>query len=408
MTAAAGGRRLDWTRLALLAACAAAAWLTVRNAALLLYADSAPGRAAWFWPAGGKALAAEARARTVSAGGAVDAPARALTLTALRRAPASAPPLVLAGLAASADGITTRARALMRAAEARDPRNDVARYWLLDNAIRSGDYAAGLAEVGPALRLRAGTRPAVFALVAGMLQVPAAARAVRAELARDPDWRTDFFTAEAGTGADPAMLLRLLASLPPPHDTDAARLEQQAVLTHAVEKGDYAAAYRAWRALPPPGGGRDALEPPGTIYDPDFAGLPRSVPFNWRLSSSGGTTAALEGHALTIAVDGADPAVLAEQYTVAPPDAYVFALRARRIGAATGAHLVARVRCARDNAELATLALDRAAARIARFVAPLTIPARCGAVRIEIAAAPDSGAGPVRMQITDVRLTPGR
>jgi hypothetical protein len=406
MTAAASGRRLGWTRLVLLAACAAAAWLTVRNAALLLYADSAPLVAAWFWPAGGRALAAEARARIVAGDGMVDASARALALTALHHMPASAQPLMLMGLAASADGATARARTLMRVAEARDPRNDIVRYWLLDNAVRSGDYAAGLAEVGPALRLRAGTRPAVFALVAGMMQVPAAARAVRAELARDPDWRTDFFTMQATAATDATPLMRLLASLPPPHDPDAARLEQQAVLSQMVDQGHYAAAYQAWRKLVPLRNERDVLGPPGSIYDPDFAGLPRSAPFNWRLSSHGGTTAAMEGHTLAIAVNGDEPAVLAEQYTVAPPGAYVFALRARRIGPAAGAHLAARLRCANDNSELAALTLDRAATQFAPFAASLTIPAGCGAVRVEITAAPDLGVGPVRMQITDVRLTP--
>ncbi len=363
-------------RFLLIALCVWGGCLAIRGAADGLFEVRRPALAAAFWPASGTALANLAQARIVAAGGSVDATARALSTAALRRSPASATPLVLAGLAASERGDMATAELLMLAARARNPRDATACYWLLDHFVRDGRYAAAMAQVGGAIRLRDGAAAPVFALVAALAAIPAARGAVRAELATDPFWRNGFFQGQA-TVADPASLLALLAllqSIPPARDPAAARLERQAVLRAMVDRGAYAPAYAAWRAFLPP-----AQRPmPGTVYDPDFAGLAGPPPFNWRLQTGDDTMVAIGPRGLSITYAGEQAAVLAEQYLVVPPGTYRLSIAARGHDASN--RLVTRIVCARDASVLASVPASKSQST------NVPIPERCGALQLQIAA----------------------
>ncbi len=388
------------------------AWLSIRNAAQALLATVHPAYAEAFWPASGDALAGDAHARIVLAGGRVDDTARGLIRRALVRAPDADAPLVLAGFAASEDGDLGRASALMTAAVARNPRNDAARYWLLDHDIRTGRYAAGLAQVGPALRLREGTRDSIFALVAGLLDIPAAAPAVRAALATSPDWRADFFRVRAAAGTDPATLAALLRALPLA-DAETARIERRAVLYAAIDRGRFALAHDLWLALLPAG-----QRPTTAIYDPDFSGLPGAPPFAWNLQPPEGASAKMIGiggaeprTALAMTYPGSAPALIAEQYAMIAPGPHRLSLQSRRIGeadgadGADGAEVVARVRCANDDAILAELSLADRPAWTRRSI-PVSAPSGCGAVRVQFAGMPGAQLSVARVQVTAVRLEP--
>lgn len=404
MTAAKPGMRVGFM-LAMLGL--PLAWLIVRNAAILLFATTTPATVEALWPASGVALAADARARVLAAGGVADLTARTLARTALVRFPASDAPIVLSAFAASGDGDLGRASALMAAAVARNPRNDVARYWLFDHAIRTGDYAAGLAQVGPALRLREGTREPILALVAGLLDLPAAAPAIRAILATDPDWRTAFFQTQATAGTDPATLARLLLTLPPSSRPGANALEQRAVLYAAINRSRFALAHTVWRATlrsPPPLG--------TTIYDPDFARLPGAPPFNWSLQPGNGATAELiaipndpDRTALAIAFHGTAWAVIAEQYVLAKPGAYTLSLRSRAEGDPADTRLFARLRCASDDALLAQIPLVGTSSMAAQ-AAPVLVPPTCAALRIQLVGEPGEHPGTARSIVTAIRLDP--
>ncbi|WP_033919716.1 tetratricopeptide repeat protein [Sphingomonas sp. 37zxx] len=396
-----------WIRLLLLAGGIALAWLSVRQAAIGLWQTKRPDRAVAFAPAAGGALANLAQARIIGAGGDVDPAARALVARSMRGIPGGAVPITLAGLAASADGDTARAQALMTMARNREPRADIARYWLLDHYIRVGDYPAALGEIGPAMRLRPGTREPILALVAALLEEPKGAEAVRAALATDPDWRGAFFAVRAGAGTDPLALLALLTRLPPPTDPARAAAEQRAVLRAAIAQGQYNAAYRAWRGFLPAEHRLRALG----VYDPNFAGLPGPSPFNWtRVDSAAGEASMArardlpEGSAMTLAFHGAAPAVLIEQYALATPGAATLSLRARMTGGDPVGSLTARVRCAQDESLLAELALPTASAPIRRYAATFTVPPRCTAVRVQFAGEPGERFGEIRVAVTGVDL----
>ncbi len=395
-----------WRRSALIATGLLLGWCVVRGAANDLWSVDAPERAALFWPASGDALAAIAQARIVAAGGRVDARSRTLIGAALGRAPRSADPLILAGLDASARGDLGRAERLMTAARARDPRATIARSWLLDHFMRTGDYAAGLGEVGAELRLRPDSQGPVLAILSALLATPKGARALRDALARDPDWRQAFFTTTPHHGADPAALAALLSSIPPAHDRAAAEIEQSAVLRALIDRGDYAGAYRSWLGLLPP---RYRGASAG-IYDPEFSGWPGATPFNWYLQSdaaSGARIAPADGrplrHFLSLAFGGDSPAVLAEQYQIVAPGDYLFSLVARQTG--DGAtRLVARLVCAADASVLATLPLESFSQRFAARTVAVTVPVRCGAVRVQFAGVPGDARPSASVQIAAVRL----
>ncbi|UUL82472.1 hypothetical protein [Sphingomonas qomolangmaensis] len=387
------------------------AWLAARQAALGHWQAREPALAMAFAPAGGAALTNLAQARIVAAAGAVDTEARELIARSMRSAPGSAAPVMLAGLAASADGDDARARALMTIARNRDPRADIVRYWLLDHHIRRGDYRAALAEVGPAMRLRPGTRELILALVAALLADPRGADAVHAALATDPDWRGDFFAVRAGTGTDPLALLALLSRLPRARNPIAADTEQRAVLRAAVEQRHYAAAYRAWRSFLPAVRRRASAMP----YDPNFEGLPGPLPFNWTTGDNAAGEASItpapdlpEAGAMTLAFHGATPAVLTEQLVLAAPGPATLSLRSRMTGADPVGRIVARVRCAQNDMLLAEMPLATVGGPIQLYAASFAVPPRCDAVRLQFVGEPGERFGEVRIQVTGVDLRTGR
>ncbi|UZK69019.1 hypothetical protein OKW76_13450 [Sphingomonas sp. S1-29] len=411
MTTEAAAQGFRWVRIVAAACALGLAWLAVRQAALGQWQTTRPELAAAFAPAGGTALANLAQARIIAAGGGVDAEARELIARSMRSAPGNAAPAMLAGLAASADGDAARARVLMTIARNRDPRADIARYWLLDHHIRRGDYRAALAEVGPAMRLRPGTREPILALVAALLDDPRGADAVRSALATDPDWRGEFFAGRAGAGSDPLALLALLTRLPRARDPVAADTEQRAVLRAAVEQHHYAAAHRAWRSFVPAAHRRASTTP----YDPNFAGLPGPLPFNWTTGDNAAGEATIapvpdlpEAGAMTLAFHGATPAVLTEQLVLAAPGPATLSLRSRMTGADPVGRIVARVRCAHDDMLLAEMPLATVGGPIQRFAASFAVPPRCNAVRLQFVGEPGERFGEVRIQVTGVDLRSGR
>ncbi|MDE2595713.1 MAG: hypothetical protein KGL44_02425 [Sphingomonadales bacterium] len=230
MTQALAGKRTLAGAL-ILAACG---WLVLHRAADAAWAVQAPERAAAFPPASGTALGSMVLHRVVAAGGVVDAGARAMNAEALRRAPLSSLPPTIAGFDAAARGDLPQAVRLMEAARARDPRAALARTWLLNEYARTGRYGLTLAEAGPVMRFDAGTRPQIYALIMQILGLPGGGAAVRAALAREPDWRGPFVQALPGLRPSPAALAALTQGLSPPRDPAAAQAEARALQAAVV------------------------------------------------------------------------------------------------------------------------------------------------------------------------------
>lgn len=385
------------------------AWVAVRAGIQNQYAVRNPALAMAAWPADGRSLATTSRRRIIEADGQVDAQARALYQSAIAREPLLAEPVTMAGLDASAEGDLDRAEQLMRAARTRNPREAIARFWLLDHYMRTGRYADGIAEAGAAMRLRPEAREAVLNVLAALVEIPAGRAALRGALVELPWWRQAFFQAAATFDPDPANALTLLQGLPRNADRDVARQEQRAVLLALVNKERYAPAYQAWRQMVP-ATYQSRIAP---VYDGNFAGWPGPEPFNWNLPQGDDGTATIvraadlaTSSALSVRYFGSKPALLAEQITLLAPGPWRLSLQARRrSNGPVGGRLAMEVRCARGSAVLATLPLDNLGAGLRPYAANLIVPADCPAVRLRLTGLPGEVFSEVEAQVTGVALT---
>lgn len=385
------------------------AWLAVRAGIQSEYGGRNPALAMAAWPADGRSLAAASRQRIVSADGQVDAQARALYRSALARDPLLAEPVTMAGLDASADGDLEQAERLMLVARTRNPREPIARFWLLDHYMRTGRYAEGIREAGAAMRLRGEAREAVLNVLAALVEIPAGRAALRDELVKRPWWRQAFFVATTTFDPNPVNALALLQSLPRNPDRDAARQEQRAVLLSLVNKERYDTAYAAWREMVP-ATYRSRIAP---VYDGNFAGWPGPAPFNWNLVQSNDGTAQMiraadlvTSSALDVRYFGSNTTLIAEQVTVVPPGPWRLSMQARRRSSGpVGGRLGMEVRCARGMSVLASLPLENLAGELRTYATNFAVPADCPALRLRLTGVPGDVFSEVEAQITGVALS---
>jgi hypothetical protein len=392
-------------RWAMLAAAAALSWISVRAAVQNAFLDSDPEVGASLWPADGKSLAALALARVATANGEIDDTTRGLVRSAIDREPMLADPLALAGIDAANAGDRSRAERLMIAARDRDPRLALARFWLFDHFVRTGQYANALDEVGPAIRLQPDAITAVMTVLSAMADTPAGNRALATKLASQPFWETSFFQT-ASKNSSPDALLSLLSHLP---NANRAVDEQRVVFIALVESGKGARAYESWRRFLPAAYRARA----GTIYDGNFGGWPGAAPFNWVLMSDDVGTARMvaagdlpQSTALDVRYFGSTAGVLAQQYIHATPGSYRLQIAARsRTSGATGGRLNLELRCLPGEA-IVTLPLDPLSPQLRTFAAPVTVPAGCDLLQVQLAGAPGELFSEVEAQVTGVALVP--
>ena len=396
-------------KLLLVIAALPLAWIAARAAVQAEYGTRKPTVAMAMWPADGRSLAAASRRRIVAADGQVDDEARALYRSALNRDPLLAEPVTMAGLDASAEGDLDRAEKLMRVARTRNPREAIARFWLLDHYMRTSRYPEGIAEAGAAMRLRPEARDAVLNVLAALVEIPAGRAALRDALVRSPYWRQGFFQAAATFDPDPGHALTLLQELPRNPDRETAQQEQRAVLLALLNKERYDTAYAAWREMVPPSY-RGRIAP---VFDGNFAGWPAPVPFNWNLPPGDDSTAVRirsadlpTSNALEVRYFGSNPTLIAEQVTVVPPGPWRLSLQARRRSEGpVGGRLAMEVRCARGMTPLATLALDNLSSGLRSYATTFLVPADCPALRLRFTGTPGEVFSEVKAQVTAVALT---
>ncbi len=409
-----GARRTSrGTTLLIIMAVLVVGWFIARNMAVRLYSGTQPQFAALFVPRSGPADAQMALDRVVSANGVADEVSRALFHSALRHEPLIAEPFMLAGLDASGANDLDRARRLMEEARRRNPRATIARFWLLDDYLRGGNYAGALEEVGPILALQSQADSAIVALVTALIDVPQARPALVAKLRTNPFWRRDFFAQASASPSLVDQVPALLAAAPYRADARASTSEQRALVQALIKQGRYREAYDRWRDLLPPAYAQRAA----TVYDGNFEGWPGATPFNWTLRSDrAGSVRSIaasdlpEGHAVEIGYQSDKPAMLAEQLVLLPAGPQHLAFRVRRTGTEGGgdAALSVRAACAAPRRDLARVSLRDLAPEASERVLDFTVPVSCQAVRITFGAEPGTVAGALDAQLTGVRVTPRR
>lgn len=402
-----GGATIWVTRALVLIVALLAVWLSLRNMLHELLEREYPALAVAIRPSSPVAESGIALNRVVADGGVVDDQSRAYLRSALRHAPLLAEPFIVAGLDASAAGRPERARTLFEEARHRDPRLVIGRYWLFDYYLRAGDYAQGIAEAAPIVRLQPAAASPVATILTALLDVPRARPALVAALERNPPWRDDFFRQVAAT---PRLRNEAAALLRQRGGSSAGADDQQAVIRSLVGEHAYGRARDLWIALLP---GQYRSRASG-VYDGDFAGWPGSAPFNWRLFGERKglveriavpTLPQRTGLAIHAQGDAAEP--LAEQLVIPAPGNYRLSAVARTLEdeSSTETGLQAMVRCAATAKPLAQTVLDRVSDAATPLTLDFTLPASCGAAMIQFGVKPGITPGPLGAVLTGVRLS---
>lgn len=229
--------------------------------------------------------------------------------------------------AALARGDLAKADELMTIAGRRAKRDRPAQLWLLQRRAEQGRFGEAVAAADSLLRAwPIEMRGPVTKLLSVMAaSSPAAGKAIAADLATDPPWRTRFLIdlsrGVSDLSAPFAVFSALQDSKRPPRD-----IELQSYIDRLVREGLYQAAYVTWVQLLPPEG----MKGLGDLYDGNFNGLPGPPPFNWQIPKIKGGYVELAqapsgpgGGALHLSFGGGvAPIVLTRQLLVLPPGRY--------------------------------------------------------------------------------------
>jgi len=165
---------------------ALAAWRVVAITFADRFAQSSPQRALRWIPDHPGALLARAR-RDLADGRVAKASATAREL--LAHEPLESGGFTVLALASERMGKTDRARALMRIASRRNPRDLAARGWLAEDAIARGDYNDGLAQLDAVMTLSPMHTEVLVPAIAELAADPVFAKALSVRLQEGPRWR---------------------------------------------------------------------------------------------------------------------------------------------------------------------------------------------------------------------------
>lgn len=355
--------RLDWRQIALAIVVAA---LGVGIGAQGLIARSSD------------AAALGERARTALGSGDLPA-ATAFAQQALRRDPTVVAAVQTLGLAAQAKGDGARASRLLAYADRLTRRDLQTHLWAIERDVARGDVEGALREYDLALRTSAGARDLLYPVLTGAVADPPVAQALLRRFRLRPAWRADFLAYLAtDPRVDPAVAVGFLRSAGA--GVRAAPEDVATLIARAVNAGDFATAWRAYRLVR-----RDADR--RQVRDPGFAALADApTAFDWTPSTQGGISAQAirqDGASrLDVDAEAGTAGRVIEQLQLLPPGRYRLAVDAGPVSGGGG--LVWSLAC-RDGAELARIAMASGPGR--RYATPaFAIPASCRVQQLTLAA----------------------
>jgi hypothetical protein len=190
-----------------------------------------------------------------------------------------------------AQGDNHRAETLMELAGQRALRDPVAQGWLLEHALRRGNFAAALPHLDALLRTHSQVLDRSLPLVIALVSYPAAAGPLASLLATDPPWRAWFMSAVPPRVSNQAALARFYAELQagpkPPTEK-----ELQPYLDRLVKDGSYREAYDSWvKSLP-----LERRTRLGLLYNGNFADPTNGSEFDWKIRSQPGANIDVTGN----------------------------------------------------------------------------------------------------------------
>lgn len=322
----------------------------------------------------------------------------------LRHAPLAYEPFFVAARHAEQRGDVGRATRLMEEVRRRRANYVPARLQLAAYYGQQDRFREMFAEIDVALRLNAQVRDTLLAEMTRLIALPEGRRELAAVLARNPDWRRDFFAAAHSRAFEPVDALDLFNQVRARRPAFAPSLEYRLYLDALVRTGQVARARAMWlNTLAPARRAASAL-----LFDGDFSGERALPPFGWVFAETEQGRAELvrDGRPhLQVDYFGGSNEVLAEQILALGPGRYRLDYAVRSDEGVAGANILWLVACYPGGTNLARGEVASVTQDYQRRTLSFTVPAgQCSGQVLRLIGEPGDVSVPVGLQIASVRI----
>jgi DNA-binding transcriptional regulator YbjK len=319
---------------------------------------------------------------------------------ALAEVPLASEPFFFAGLAALSARDEAKGQQLVLEARRRAPRDSVTRIVALDGLLRARRVADAVAEITVISQLLPESAQVLIPELARFARNPETRGTLAEVLRKNPRMQNQMLEHLAGNGTDPDIVLALAPPLAPGRD----RPEwQRRLLQAVVDKGDISRARALWARF----AGVDPAKLEGSVYDPQFQGLPGPAPFNWQFSeTAAGVAEPTRAPALQVEYYGRADAELASQLLMLRPGSYRISFQA--LGATPGtadrSAVAWQLSCHPGKAELATIPIRELSYKPKRIGGSFSVPSSCSAVLLRLIGTPAEFPAAQSITISDLQV----
>jgi hypothetical protein len=325
------------------------------------------------------------------------------TLASVRRAAVDAPldarPFLILGYQHLSEGKVARATRSLEAAQRLNPRNRLVHVLLLERYLLTNRFTDAAAQLSVLSRLVGAAQSPIATAMAQMLLDPMTSDAARRTLRTDATLERGVLIALAKGSTEPDDIF-VLAGPAALADAGSEGSWGQILVTRLVRDNRFAAARNVWQRihrLP----AADVAVP---IFNPSFAPVQASAPFNWTLTAGG--LGAADPRAGTLSIDyyGRDSGDLARQLLVLAPGRYRFTSTATGGKPDAASRLFWTVTCAGEGGAVLTNMAVPTAPGTRRAESAFTVPAGCPAQTLVLRGEAGEFPAPITLDIGNVAI----
>jgi hypothetical protein len=341
----------------------------VRNAAVGLLAQRAPGSAARVWrdhPDVEISSAMTKIALAARAGRAAPSAVFPILSKAAVQDPLAADPYLVRGVQLSLSGDAGGAERAFKAAQWRDPRSLPAAYFLANLYVREGQTAPALRQIAALARLSPNGGQTAGPYIASFAADPSNWPALRVAFRENPGLAEPTFDVLSSNIATVPSLLALVD----PRTVSAKASWFPRLLDTLINSGQYAKAKSLWVRATRSRAGE-------LIHDAQFADTTSLAQFNWALTSNGvGLAERQAGGRLHVLYYGQEDGILATQLLTLRPGRY--RLKYRLLGGQSAGEnrITWSIWCDKALAALSSVTLRQGAEGGLQFAIPADCPAQ--------------------------------